>query len=148
MKRLIILMILTGYCLPISYTNIYKHSAKLAKKYDIPQDIIIAVARAESDLIQSKVSKKGATGIMQIMPICYKHYKQKNPKSEYTNFSIMKTSWRANMDVGTWYLKRVCYKKFGNWKQAITAYFWGPNSKKITQYYLARVIKKSNLRIN
>jgi soluble lytic murein transglycosylase len=143
---MVLMLILVSYSIP--YKDIYNYSAKLSKKFDMPQDIIIAVARAESDFNQNKVSKAGAVGVMQIMPICYKHYKSWYPRTVITNFDVLKNSWKLNMTVGTWYLKKICYRKYKNWKLAIMAYFAGPWNKKLQTYgYYAYVVRKSKLKL-
>ncbi|MEN8222924.1 MAG: lytic transglycosylase domain-containing protein [Acidobacteriota bacterium] len=56
---------------PSLYSN---KISKLSKKYKIREDLILAVARAESAFNPFAKSKKGAVGIMQLMKSTAKHY--------------------------------------------------------------------------
>ncbi|MCP4147035.1 MAG: lytic transglycosylase domain-containing protein [bacterium] len=47
---------------------------KLSKKYKVKESLIIGVARAESSFNPLAVSKKGAVGIMQLMPATARQY--------------------------------------------------------------------------
>lgn len=150
MKLLTIIFILVLHTFTISYSNIYTYSKRVAKNYKIPHEIVLAVIRAESDFNQEAVSYKNAYGLMQITSIAYKHFTWKNPKTTknwISNFDVIKKDWRANISVGTWLLKRVCYAKHGNWKDAITSFFWGVNHPKPTYKYYATVVRKSNLKL-
>jgi soluble lytic murein transglycosylase len=131
-----------------SYTEITNHSEALARYYEIPHEIVLAVIRAESDFKVDAVSDKGAHGLMQITKICYTHYTNWYPSTIYTNFDMVKTNWKFNILLGCWYLKKVCYAKHQNWKLAIMAYFSGPWHPKIESFnYYAYLCKKSNLKL-
>jgi len=56
---------------PILYSN---KISKLSKKYKLREDLILAVARAESGFNSFAKSKKGAVGIMQLMKSTAKQY--------------------------------------------------------------------------
>ena len=47
---------------------------KLSKKYGLKESLIVAVARAESSFNPFAVSRKGAIGIMQLMPDTARQY--------------------------------------------------------------------------
>lgn len=50
---------------PDEYVEIFKRASE---KYNVPYEVLISVAKAESDFNKNDVSKSGAMGIMQIMP--------------------------------------------------------------------------------
>jgi hypothetical protein len=81
-----------------SYTEITNHSEALARYYEIPHEIVLAVIRAESDFKVDAVSDKGAHGLMQITKICYTHYTNWYPSTIYTNFDMVKTNWKFNIE--------------------------------------------------
>lgn len=135
MKKIILIILFIVY----GYSDYIEKSSEY---YDIPYDIVSAVITVESSWVTNAVSHKGAYGLMQITEQCYQHYKELNPyysKVWISNFDVIKTDWKANINVGCWYLKRVCYEETGNWKDAITAYFWGINSTKSTDKYYNKV---------
>jgi soluble lytic murein transglycosylase len=150
MKTIIFILTIIVYSYSLGYKDIYNHSKKVANYYKVPHEIVLAVIKAESNFKQDAVSPKDAYGLMQITKSCYEHYKWKNPKTcntWITNFEIVKKDWKANINIGIWYLK-TCYKKHQNWKDAITAFFWGIANKQKTYTYYATVVRKSNLRID
>lgn len=88
------------------------------QKYSIPKNLLARVAYQEShfrgDIIHGPyMSKAGAKGIMQIVP---KWHPDVNPwePSEAIPYAGM-------------YLKKL-YVRFGNWKDALAAYNWGPTN--------------------
>jgi soluble lytic murein transglycosylase-like protein len=132
----------------VSFTEITNHSKSLARYYDIPHEIVLAVIRAESDFNQQAVSDKGAYGLMQITKQCYTHYTNTYSSTMYTNFDMVKTNWKFNILLGCWYLKKVCYAKHRSWKLAIMAFFSGPWHPKMQSFnYYATVVRKSNLKL-
>jgi soluble lytic murein transglycosylase-like protein len=56
---------------PASY---YTKIKRLSKKYQLREDLIVAVARAESSFDPFAVSHKGAVGLMQLMPDTARRY--------------------------------------------------------------------------
>jgi soluble lytic murein transglycosylase len=144
---MVLMLILVSYSIP--YKDICAYSKKVANYYKVPHEIVLAVIKAESNFKQDAVSPKQAYGLMQVTRQCYEHYRDKNPKTcstWITNFDVIKNNWKANINTGIWYLK-TCYKKHQNWKDAITAFFWGIDNKKKTYRYYATVVKKSNLKL-
>lgn len=141
MKSLIFLISFC-FCINNNYTS---YIQKCSEFYNIPSEIIYAIITVESDWRQNVHSKKNAWGLMQITPQCYNHYRRLNPvwsDKWITNFNIIKTDWKANINVGCWFLHRICYKEKKNWKEAITAYFWGINHTNTTDTYFIKVNSK------
>ena len=122
--------------------EINAYSDRVADYYEIPREILRAVIKVESDYVTNAVSSKNCYGLCQISENAYVDYKRMNPNTPYTNFSMVKFNYKANIAVGAYYLKRVCYRKKGNWKDALTAYFYGPYNTKITLVYYKRIMSK------
>ena len=110
--------------------------------YKMPVEILPAIISVESSYNKNAVSDKGAHGLMQIMPCAYQDYSNRNPKNTkrwISNYTVVKTDWKANISVGAWYLRKVCYGASKSWKEAITAYFYGPWNTNITMNYYEKV---------
>lgn len=55
---------------PEKYIEIFKNAAS---KYSLPYELLVSVAKAESDFNKDDTSKSGAMGIMQLMPATAKY---------------------------------------------------------------------------
>lgn len=84
-----------------------------AQKYNIPEDLALAVIYRESGGDQSVVSKAGARGLMQLMPGTAKE------------LGVDADDPAQNVDGGMRYLSRML-QKYGDNKTALLAYNWGP----------------------
>ncbi|MDP5212647.1 lytic transglycosylase domain-containing protein [Pseudoalteromonas tunicata] len=105
--------------------------------HNIPAALIRAVIHAESAFKYDALSKKGAVGLMQLMPTTAKELGVKNLKQP-----------RQNIDGGTKYFAQLLDTFKGNVKLAAAAYNAGPNAVKKysgippfeeTQAYVKRV---------
>lgn len=114
----------------------------LSDYYKGPRELLPAIIRVESDYIQNSISSKNAYGLMQVTYNAFLDYKNINPSGIVKSFEEVKTNWRANCRVGSWYFYRVCYKQKGNYKDAITSYFWGINHASHTETYYNKVKKE------
>lgn len=120
--------------------------SKAADKYDIEFELIKAVIKVESDFNSLAVSRKGARGLMQLMPATAKELKVKN------SFDPVE-----NIDAGTRYLKSLLGQFNGNLSLALAAYNAGKdavikNRKQIPPYketreYVQKVIRYFDLYI-
>ena len=124
-----------------TYTEIIDYCRVVSDYYEIPSELLPAIIRVESDFHPDAVSHKLAYGLMQVKECVYIDYKRRNPRSRYTSFEQVKNDWKCNIWLGAWYLKRVCYAEKGNWRDAITAYNWGPWHPSPGQNYLEKVEK-------
>ena len=79
--------------------------------------LVRAVIKAESDFDPDAVSKKGATGLMQIMPANYKDLMVADPFDP-----------EQNIMGGTRYLKRLMARYDGKLPMVLAAYNAGPNA--------------------
>ena len=137
----------------LSYTtDKYDHYIKLASRlYDIPFTLVKAIIKVESNFNRHAVSKKGARGLMQIMPDTAKILKVYDPFDPWENIMA-----------GTKYLKMLLKRFDSKIKYALAGYNAGPEKvekykgippyeetinyvKKVLQYYryLSKKKKKS-----
>jgi len=112
---------------------------KAQKKYGVEFSLIKAVIKVESGFNPKAVSKKGAKGLMQIMPDNYKNLFVKDPFNP-----------SQNIMGGTLYLQRLLKRYEYKLPLALAAYNAGPNAvdkyKRIppykeTQNYVRKVMK-------
>ena len=112
------------------------------ERHQIDPDFINSVIRAESGFHQNAVSKKGAQGLMQLMPGTASQLGVTNPFDP-----------DANVEGGTKYLRELLEKYNYDVPKALAAYNAGP--KRVDQYrgvppyyetqaYIARIIRDFN----
>ncbi len=115
----------------------------LAQKYDFRQDLVIAVARAESSFNPLAVSPKGAVGIMQLMRDTARQYGVINRYNAH-----------ENIEAGVKHLKYL-YEKFqGNIPLTLAAYnageeavskYKGVPPYRETRNYIRRVMSQMGM---
>lgn len=112
------------------------------ERHQIDPDFINSVIRAESGFHQNAVSRKGAQGLMQLMPGTASQMGVANPFDP-----------NANVEAGTKYLRELLEKYNFDVPKALAAYNAGP--KRVDQYrgvppyyetqaYIARIIRDFN----
>lgn len=100
-------------------TNYEKYFQAAAAAYDVPVDLIKAVAKAESDFDPKAVSRCGAKGVMQLMPATARAMGVTDPFDP-----------AQNIMGGTKYLRQMLDTFHGDVTKAIAAYNAGPNAVK------------------
>ena len=93
----------------------YVHKA--AAKYDLEPELIKAVIRTESNGNHRAVSRKGAMGLMQLMPSTANDLNVSNPFNP-----------EENIEGGAKYLKQLIERFDGNLTLALAAYNSGPKT--------------------
>ncbi|ACN17311.1 lytic murein transglycosylase precursor [Desulforapulum autotrophicum HRM2] len=112
---------------------------RAATAFKVDPSLVRAVIKAESDFNPGVVSKKGATGLMQIMPANYDDLKVDDPFDP-----------EQNIMGGTRYLKRLMTRYDGKLPLVLAAYNAGPDAVdrynsvppfNETQRYVSKVMK-------
>ena len=106
----------SGPAVPSSLGNIIRH---YSEKYSLEEGLVHAVIKAESNYNPAAVSKKGALGMMQLMPGTARLLKVDNPLDP-----------AENIGGGSRYLRQMLDEFNGNLDFAIAAYNAGPNAVK------------------
>lgn len=124
---------------PRDYSQ-YIHKA--ASKYDLEPELIRAVIKTESNGNHRAVSRKGAIGLMQLMPSTANDMNVSNPFNP-----------EENIEGGTRYLKYLLERFKGNMTLALAAYNSGPGTVERygnvppiseTQQYVKRIFNLYN----
>lgn len=92
------------------YANIVSEAAA---RTGVPESIIRSVLQSESSGDPNALSKKGAAGLMQLMPGTAKELGVVNVNDP-----------AENIHAGAKYLAKM-FKETGNWQDALAAYNWG-----------------------
>ena len=103
---------------PEKYHNLV---IEYADEYSVPNELVFAVIKVESNFEPDVVSSAGAMGLMQMLPSTYKWLTTKlgDPYIETKLFDP-----ETNIKYGTYYLQYL-YSRFGTWEKAVIAYNWG-----------------------
>jgi len=104
-----------GYIFP--HANCFTRSANA---YGLPETLLLAVARGESDFEATARSRADAYGVMQILWPTTANHLGINRLSELYDPC-------TNIDAGTRYLKELVTRYAGNLHLALAAYNYGPN---------------------
>ncbi|WP_435921772.1 lytic transglycosylase domain-containing protein [Paenibacillus sp. DYY-L-2] len=138
-KKRVLLLLLLGFIvflffnsawLTLIYPIYYKEEIRLhARNNDLDPFMVAAIIKVESKYNSEAESRKGALGIMQIMPDTAKWIVEK-AKMEDVPLDRLKVEPAVNIQIGTWYLKWLSEQFDGNMIKVIAAYNAGPTNVK------------------
>ena len=120
---LVLVMMLTRKTNDAVEKEVYKlEYSEIVEKYSdiygVPESLIFAVIRTESNFKADAVSAAGAMGLMQMMPLTFKDM-QSRIGEEYEDEMLFDPE--ISIKYGTYYLAYL-YRYFDNWDNAIAAY--------------------------
>ena len=96
-----------------------------AEAYGVPETVVYAVIRTESDFDSGVVSSAGAIGLMQMMPDTFTWL---TDEILFDHLDIgMLYDPETNIKYGTYYLSRL-YDRYGDWDLTFAAYNGGPGN--------------------
>lgn len=125
---------------PLTIGQAMEIADAVTQQNNVPPEVVFAIMNQESEFTPEAVSKKGAKGLMQIMPVVWKSYSLPNFKNV--------TDPAQNVHVGTLYLADL-FNKFGDWQAVFRAYYAGPenyNNRKYDWYANSVEKKMADLR--
>ena len=103
--------------------DLYVHT--YASEYGVPEPLVYAVIRTESDFDRHAVSSVGAIGLMQLLPETYAWLAEYH-LHEAVDVTLL-TDAKTNIRYGVYYL-RTLYDRYGSWLEACAAYNAGPGN--------------------
>ncbi|HZG15774.1 MAG TPA: lytic transglycosylase domain-containing protein [Candidatus Bathyarchaeia archaeon] len=106
---------------PIKYEN---EVLQASNQFQVNPYLVLAIIRAESDFSTDKISKKGAVGLMQVMPDTANWVVNQANFEPITEAELFHA--KTNIEIGTWYLAFLLNKFGGDQVKAIAAYNAGP----------------------
>lgn len=124
------------YLYPLRYQQ---QIVKYSQEYGVDPYLVAAVIRVESGFSPNVVSKKGATGLMQIMPetAAWAAEQMDMKKFDTGQLSVPET----NIKIGTWYLSKLLEEFNGDTTLSLAAYNGGRGN--VREWIESGVIKES-----
>lgn len=120
------LVILTMRCMCFLYPVKYQQTVKkYATMYDVSEDLVFAVIKAESNFDKNAVSKSGAIGLMQVMDATGVWSAEKIGIQNFKKEMLYDTD--VNIEIGCFYLSYLLDLYSGNEEVALAAYNAGHN---------------------
>ena len=102
---------------PLEYSE---YVTKYSKEYGVPEHVIYAMIKVESNFDPFAVSKADARGLMQMMPDTFKWLTDSGHFNEHLPVEAMFIP-EVSIKYGSYYLSYL-YGKFKNWNTALAAY--------------------------
>ena len=96
-----------------------------AEAYGVPETLVYAVIRTESDFESGAVSSAGAIGLMQLMPSTFQ-WLTDDKLFEHLEDGMLYDP-ETNIRYGTYYLS-LLYDRYGRWDLALAAHNGGPGN--------------------
>jgi soluble lytic murein transglycosylase len=97
---------------------------KYSEEYVVPEYIVYAVIKTESNFESNAVSSAGAVGLMQLMPDTFATLVAQT-KDGYSEGMLYDPE--TNIKYGVYYIAQL-FAKYGNWDTAFAAYNAGPGN--------------------
>ena len=111
----------------VIYPKKYSHYVeKYSREYELDENFVYAVIKAESGFDEEATSSKGAMGLMQIMPDTFVWLMSKT-NEEYAVEKLLEPE--ISIKYGSYFLS-ILYENFGDWKTVYAAYNAGMNRVK------------------
>lgn len=109
---------------PIHYKDeIRRHSVT----YEVDPYLVAAIIKVETNFKTGRESKKGALGLMQLMPETAK-WAMEQAKLPEVELAVLKHEASANIELGTWYVRFLSRKFEDSQATVIAAYNAGPGN--------------------
>jgi len=124
------------YLYPLKYQE---HIVKYSQEYGMDPYLVAAVIRVESGFSPNVVSKKGATGLMQIMPETAVWAAEQMDMKGFDASQL--SAPETNIKIGTWYLSKLLEEFEGDTTLALAAYNGGRGN--VREWMESGVIKES-----
>ncbi|WP_424768425.1 lytic transglycosylase domain-containing protein [Paenibacillus sp. sgz302251] len=115
---------LAEWMYPIHYKSDIRASAA---NYDVEPHLVAAIIRSETNYRTGQESRKGALGLMQIMPNTANWIIQRAGFKEVTEDMLMHRA-DVSIEVGSWYLHSLIHQFGDNHVAAVAAYNAGPGN--------------------
>ncbi|MDO7906092.1 lytic transglycosylase domain-containing protein [Paenibacillus sp. JX-17] len=109
---------------PIHYKEEIRQSAE---KYEVDPFLVASIIRVETNYKVSKESRRGALGLMQLMPDTAE-WIMESAKLPRVPLDNIKHEPEMNIELGTWYLRKLSKQFGGNQTAVIAAYNAGPGN--------------------
>jgi soluble lytic murein transglycosylase-like protein len=121
---------------------------KLSRKFDVDPMLVLAVIDVESSFNKKAVSRVGARGLMQIMPMTALHIAEKIGLKNDVKYKLYNI--KINLLLGVYYLSSLAKRYNYDKKLYLTAYNYGPanlskiidSGKKLPEFYYSKVLNK------
>lgn len=115
----LLLMLLPQAILRLVYPRKYAtFVTQYSEQFDVPEEIVYAVIKTESNFDPNAISSAGAVGLMQIMPSTFEWLT--DVKGESVSSSLLNDP-ETNIRYGVFFL-RYLYEHYGNYPTALAAY--------------------------
>lgn len=134
-KKRVLLVLFLGFVVVLFFSTnwmswfypiYYKENIReQAERYDVDPFLIASIIRVESNFKLGKESKKGALGLMQLMPDTAQ-WAMEQAKIPEVTMDHIKHKPEASIEIGTWYLRSLDNQFKGNRIAVIAAYNAGP----------------------
>lgn len=123
---LVFLLINTTWLWKLMYPINYEEEIKqYSEQYGLDPYLLLAIIQVETRFETDKISKKGAFGLMQLMPETSDWIIKQGGFPEYCDEELLEPA--INIHLGSWYLASINNKFDNNMIATIAAYNAGPS---------------------